>query len=423
LSKLGRGIKLFLVAVGLLGLLASTALAQETVIRYWSYGGRAAEEPLQRIIAKFEAEHPGVKVELQMFGGWGDIHQKLLIAMAAGDPPDIVRIKPLNLVDYAIRGSVLPLNEYVERDNIDLDQLPPILVEDNCIVDGILYGLPQCGCTMGLYYNKQLFAEKGIAEPPDNWDDLVEVAQKLTDPRKGIWGYFMYDDIYGWQSMMVQKGGEFLSKDKTEPLFVSDAGIEVLQWMVDNIHTRRISPTLDLLGGVFTGTLGRPEILQGRAAMWASHNGMTPTYERDGSVDFGIGIWPGYNGNHTAVDMSSANIIFKDSKNPDMAWEFLKFLTFDVEAQLDWAESTGYVPVLREALLTPPFSTDPKFVPFQRLHLDNALFVRPNFPQATEVNDAVRAEVERALYGVKSPTKALEDAAAKVRDILKASAN
>jgi ABC-type glycerol-3-phosphate transport system substrate-binding protein len=420
MSRVRRSVLFMLVVLGVLGLMANAVLAEQKVIRYWNYGGRPAEEPLRRIIARFEEMYPDTKVELQMFGDWGDIHQKLLIALAAGDPPDLVRVKPLNLMDYAIRGSVLALDEYVERDNIDLDQLPPILVEDNCIVNGTLYGLPLYGATQGLYYNKELFAETGIEGPPETWDELVDVAQKLTDPAKRRWGYFMYDHIFGWQAMMVQRGGEFLSKDKTEPLFVSPVGIEMLQWMVDNIHSRKISPTMDILGGSFTNALAKPEILQGRAAMWGSHNGMTPTYERDGIVDFGIGIWPGYNGNHTGVDMSAANIIFKESKHPDMAWEFLKFLTFDTGSQLDWATSTGFVPVLRDALLSPPFSTDPKYVPFQKLHLDNALFVRPNFPQATEVNDAVLAEVEQALYGVKSATQALEDAAAKVREIIQA---
>jgi ABC-type glycerol-3-phosphate transport system substrate-binding protein len=270
------------------------------------------------------------------------------------------------------------------------------------------------------YYNKELFKEHGLDSetPPDNWDDLVEVAQKLTDPAKRIWGYFMYDHIFGWQAMMVQRGGEFLNKDKTEPLFVSPEGIDTLQWMVDNIHKRKISPTMDILGGSFTGALAKPEILQGRAAMWGSHNGMTPVYERDSLVEFGIGVWPGHEADHTGVDMSAANVVFKHTKHHDVAWEFLKFITFDKESQLDWATSTGFVPVLRSALLSPPFSTDPKYVPFQRLHLENMIWVRPNFMQASEVNDAVLAEVEQALYGTKTATKALTDAAEKTIKII-----
>jgi ABC-type glycerol-3-phosphate transport system substrate-binding protein len=124
-----KSVVMALVMVGLLGLFIGPVSAQKKVIRYWSYGGRPCEEPLRRIIARFEAEHPDVSVELQMFGDWGDIHQKTLIALAGGEPPDVTRVKPLNVTDFAIRGALLPLDSYVERDTIDLEELPPVLLQ------------------------------------------------------------------------------------------------------------------------------------------------------------------------------------------------------------------------------------------------------------------------------------------------------
>ena len=40
--------------------------------------------------------------------------------------------------------------------------------------------------TYGLYYNKKLFAEAGIAEPPKTWDELIADGKKLTKGEQ--WG-------------------------------------------------------------------------------------------------------------------------------------------------------------------------------------------------------------------------------------------
>ena len=51
-------------------------------------------------------------------------------------------------------------------------------------VDGKQYGLPYNLGVVGLWYNKDLFEQAGIAAPPATWDELLADVQIFKD--KGI---------------------------------------------------------------------------------------------------------------------------------------------------------------------------------------------------------------------------------------------
>ncbi len=55
--------------------------------------------------------------------------------------------------------------------------------------DGKVYGVPNQVAPMLFGYNKALFEEAGIKEPPKTWDEAVEVAKKINDPDNQVAGY------------------------------------------------------------------------------------------------------------------------------------------------------------------------------------------------------------------------------------------
>ena len=58
---------------------------------------------------------------------------------------------------------------------------------------GTLYGLPSGTQTMVMYYNKDIFDEKGVEYPKEGWtwDEFLETAEKLTYEENGktVYGY------------------------------------------------------------------------------------------------------------------------------------------------------------------------------------------------------------------------------------------
>ncbi|SFA81765.1 MULTISPECIES: ABC transporter substrate-binding protein [unclassified Bacillus (in: firmicutes)] len=135
-------------------------------------------EQLQAMIKEFEAEHPNIKVKLETVGGGADYGAALKAKFASGEKPDIFN-----------NGGFKELELWKEH-LADLSQEPwaehvlPIGKVPMTDTDGKLYGMPVNLEGYGFIYNKDLFKEAGITEPPATITELKDAAKKLK--AKGI---------------------------------------------------------------------------------------------------------------------------------------------------------------------------------------------------------------------------------------------
>jgi multiple sugar transport system substrate-binding protein len=147
---------------------------------------------LQRETAVFEAE-TGIRIKLNPFSG----QDKLYAMMAAGKAPDIFYTNSTMRDRLAAEGRLLDLRTVSQGDSLPA-RLWPHVIENGTSVDGGWYSLGNWEFTCGVYYRKDLFSEAGLA-PPDSswtWDEMVELARKLTLPAKaggseGRYGIFI----------------------------------------------------------------------------------------------------------------------------------------------------------------------------------------------------------------------------------------
>lgn len=135
-------------------------------------------DQLQEMINEFEKEYPNIKVKLETVGGGADYGAALKAKFASGEQPDIFNnggFKELELwKEYLADLSEEPWVENV----LPIGKVP---MTDT---DGKLYGMPVNLEGYGFIYNKDLFEEAGITEPPSTISELKDAAQKLQD--KGI---------------------------------------------------------------------------------------------------------------------------------------------------------------------------------------------------------------------------------------------
>lgn len=76
-----------------------------------------------------------------------------------------------------------PLGPYQAREPIeDWADISPGLVRAVSL-DGVPHAVPVRHATVGLFYNEELLAERGLSGPPQTLEDLVEYAQRLTYTR------------------------------------------------------------------------------------------------------------------------------------------------------------------------------------------------------------------------------------------------
>ena len=130
------------------------------------------------IFQKFENEHPGIHIELQEIPDSAYV-PRLNTALAAGEAPDIIALDAgPDMRAAAAAGYTTDLTS-----RLDVTSLTPSGLSASK-VDGRIYGVPIMGAyTVGLYYNRDIFAKQGLT-PPKTWDDFITVAN-LLQPGSG----------------------------------------------------------------------------------------------------------------------------------------------------------------------------------------------------------------------------------------------
>lgn len=129
-------------------------------------------EGLNELKVEFEKEYPNIKLDIQTVGGGADYDAALKTKFASGDAPDIFSNNGYAKLDM--------WEEKLEdlSDQPWVGDLVPLAAEAITKGDKV-YGLPLDLEGFGFVYNKDLFAQAGITDPPQTYSELEEAAKKL----------------------------------------------------------------------------------------------------------------------------------------------------------------------------------------------------------------------------------------------------
>lgn len=132
----------------------------------------------EREHAKADPSYRPIEVEKVTISS---IEQKLLVASAGGNPPDVAGIYSFMTAGYADKGALTDLTELAKRDGIDRSQYVGRYY-DLTVHRGKLWGLPTTPASVALHWNKRLFREAGLdpEKPPQTLEELDAMAEKLT---------------------------------------------------------------------------------------------------------------------------------------------------------------------------------------------------------------------------------------------------
>lgn len=185
------------------------------------------------------------------------MNQRMPVAFASGDGPDIFLISPGDYLRYANGGVLQDLTPYMEQEAID-DYFPQALATRRS-GDGI-YGLPMEQEPLALFYDPELLEAVGIAEGdlPSDWEQLLELATELSagsqtglvldvDP-----GYYQNFTFYPW---LWQTGGDVIDPDSQKPVFDAEgprAALDLFGRAIAEGATPRTRPANGDIVGAFT---------------------------------------------------------------------------------------------------------------------------------------------------------------------------
>jgi len=183
-----------------------------------------------------------VEVVVQDLGVVQDIRAQAIIAIPAGEGPDIF----IGVHDWL--GALIDSGLVAPIDLGDkADEFVGSALDAFTFTDGQLYGVPYATENLGFFYNTDL-----VADPPTTWDELLSIGQTLQD--EGTVTYAMAicgDPGYNAYPIWNSFGGYVFGADENGLWNVDDIGLNKegfvagVQWVVDAIDAGLMPETTD----------------------------------------------------------------------------------------------------------------------------------------------------------------------------------
>jgi len=296
---------------------------------------------LQASIKKFEQLNPNIRVKHIPTPG-GQLRDRLNTLTAAGTPPDVT--SHFYYVSGGMDRLALPLDSLIARDNVDMSDFFPQALEAAAVsYKGSILGMPTNLNTYGVFYNKEMFAEAGIAFPTSEWfhppawtwDHLLEIALKFTKDTNGDgkieqWGLEGLDEIwyfgagfYGERHFRSEPGN---LAESVEYIWTNENAVAWYQFLQDLIYKHKVVPSKAERSSLRM-SFGLPNLFTGgKAPMILSGSWSTRGFAGDLKFPIGIASLPGMKKQTTIMFVDSLQIA-KTSKNVDAAWEWVKWIT------------------------------------------------------------------------------------------------
>jgi len=285
---------------------------------------------MNKVVKAFEEKNPTIKMKLVYTESSEGSDQKLLTAVAGGNPPDVALFDRFKVGTWAAQGSLTDLSSMAAESGIRKEMYYPFAWEESSY-QGKLYAMPMDTDSRLLFYNKDHFKEVGLDpnKPPQTIAELEAAAEKLTIKegkrfkRIGFIPWYSQGWLYTWGWAF---GGEFQDAATGKITANDPKVVEALQWMTDFGKKYNVE---DIAG--FTSAAGTEEMdpfISGQVSMKISGNFTVKGIEKfKPDLNYGVAPIPTPTGtNFTTWSGGGSAIIPKGSKNVAAAWKFLEFL-------------------------------------------------------------------------------------------------
>jgi multiple sugar transport system substrate-binding protein len=384
-------------------------------VTFFSWVGN--EPQMKKMAAEFHKAHPNITIKFENAPA-EQAAQVLSTRIAGNNAPDVAYINASDTTDYAARGALVDLDNYMGRSDV---------VDPDDYVDGFktfvtydekMWGLPFDGETTGLFYRTDRFEEAGIDGPPTTWEEFQEDAEKLTDEANDKYGYelFASESAYYWYPWLYQAGGDVLTEDSKDIAFDSDEGKEAADFYV---NLAKYSPADYLNSNSYDG---RVAFAQGDVAMYMAGAWFAGTLADEfPDID---GKWAaaplpdGAAGCKTTIAGDSL-VMFDQTKVSDAAWLWMEFLS-QPDNMADWTYKTEgtLLPTTKSMLESPDLEeSKPVLKPFADLMACGVASSVSN-PKYPRIETILNEELGKAIYGDQTAEEALDNAAQQGRAIL-----
>jgi len=319
-----------------------TVPADRTVVTYWEKWTDFEGEAMQDLIAVFNrtvGAEKGIYVDYVVTTNPG---LKTLVAVAGGDPPDLVGFLPHHVISFAARGAMQDITDRAEAAGITEELLVPLYYR-GCKYHGRLYALPLTPWSVAMYYNKSLFREfaeplrqAGVdpERPPVTLDELATYCHVIVkedesgniDVMPFLPGLPSTTGWY-WHTWPLLYGGVLFDFEKNCAPFDSEPYVQAYGWvraLVDSLGQSRV---LRFESGMANFNSPDNPFMRGKLAIvrqgpWFAN--MIRQYAPE--LDYGVAPFPTADGSRITYNGQDVIAIPHGARHADEAWSFIEWL-------------------------------------------------------------------------------------------------
>ncbi|MFN9401365.1 MAG: ABC transporter substrate-binding protein [Dolichospermum sp.] len=366
----------------------------------------------QGLIRTFESQNPSIKVKW-VDVPWSAMENKVLTAVSAKTPPDVVNLNPDFASQLAGKNAWLNLDNKVSS-QVRSSYLPNIWQAST--LNNKSFGIPWYLTTRLTIYNTSLLKQAGITRPPVTYAELAQMAQQIKDKtgKYAFFATFVPQDSGEVLESMVQMGVTLVNTDGKAG-FNTPQGKAAFQYWVD-LYKKGLLPKASLTQGHRHAI----DLYQsGETAFLASGPEFLKTIANNApKIALASAIAPQITGDTGKKNVAVMNMVIpRDSKYPDEAVKFALFITND-ENQLAFAKAANVLPSTIKSLSDTYFQKVPanattaeKGRIISASQLQQAEVLTPKLKDFKLLQKSIYENLQAAMLGQKTVDQAVENAA------------
>lgn len=307
---------------------------------------------IDKAIERFEEKHPDVKVTYKSGIDKKDYSEWCAKKLLVGKLPDVFMILTSDFNNYCSLGVLQELDLFIENDKtFDKDKFFETVLETGKGFNDDLkqYALPYEVVPTLLFVNKTLLDNEGIELPNKDWtwDDFYEICNKVTKDKNGdgrIDQFGTYN--YTWLNAVNTSGGNFFNDETKKFDFTNENVLHSIGFMKKlNALNKGESVTKDDFN------VGNVAFMPLTFAEYITYKTYPYKIKRYTNFKWDCITFPArIKGKNLSKIETLLIAMNKNSNKKEIAWEFLKELTYNKESQMDIFRYSKGVSVLKDVV-------------------------------------------------------------------------
>ncbi len=378
----------------------------QKTIEVWSRGNETDSHgpSLVKAFKDYEKEN-NVKVKYQ-FIPHDDAPTKWNAAFASSTAPDVMDIGIVHMMERINLKHIVPLNDYVENWE-GKDDIYPSMLDLGTYKDNI-YAIAHFPDPQIFAYRKDKFEEAGLDpnSPPEDWDQMLEYAEKLTvkddNGKVTFAGFTMPTQAARFVAniMIRQNGSLFVDEENNTPNMVTKEAIETFEYM-NELH--KYTTVFD------NNKTDTHPLINDSGAMGYIPNGVLSNYLKNNpDMKDKFGFASNVPGKESAAWCGVwFYTMTSQADDKDLAWDMISYLT-STDVLTNRVEESG-LPATFKSVSDNFIEKNPEI----NKAIMDAVEIgagNPKVSWATVYEQELDAALESMFYGEKSPEEALETA-------------